>query len=160
MVALTSEAGRGSGPSRARETMDDVLGKPFEAKDMIALLDRWLPPSCRATAPGGRPVDNPASPALPPDPDDAAHLNLEVLEGIRRIQGQQAGDLLQRVVRSYLDHTPQLVEDLGRALNAGDGARVRTVAHTLKSSSANVGAQTVGGGLPTPGSTRAAGPQR
>jgi HPt (histidine-containing phosphotransfer) domain-containing protein len=63
------------------------------------------------------------------------------------------------LLRSYLDDTPQLLQDMQQAISASDAPALAMAAHTLKSTSASIGAtclaalceelnHTVRGGVP------------
>jgi HPt (histidine-containing phosphotransfer) domain-containing protein len=52
-------------------------------------------------------------------------------------------DLVAKVVGLYLDRAPGLVDEIGQAVERGDAAAIQSAAHSLKSSSANVGAGAV-----------------
>jgi HPt (histidine-containing phosphotransfer) domain-containing protein len=58
--------------------------------------------------------------------------------------GGRAG-LVARVVSTYAASLDRLLAQLGAARRASDATALRHVAHTLKSSSASVGAQTLAG---------------
>jgi HPt (histidine-containing phosphotransfer) domain-containing protein len=47
----------------------------------------------------------------------------------------------------FLDSTPKAIAQLRRAIDAGDSKAVGRVAHTLKSSAANVGAESLSLGM-------------
>ena len=51
--------------------------------------------------------------------------------------------VFQRVVGIYLERAPALLQELTGGVDANDAERVFTAAHSLKSSSANVGAKTL-----------------
>lgn len=59
--------------------------------------------------------------------------NLEMLKDI-------IGDDLKEVLDAFLDTTPSLLDQIERSINAQDAAGVQLHSHTLKGSSANVGA--------------------
>ena len=65
------------------------------------------------------------------------------LEAIRSLQSDAAPRLLAQVVQMYLDSTPALIEQLQIGMDGSDYETVRTAAHSLKSSSANLGAKTL-----------------
>jgi HPt (histidine-containing phosphotransfer) domain-containing protein len=77
--------------------------------------------------------------AAPFTADDGA-IEWKCLDSLRAIQMKGAPDIVAKVVRFYLGNSHELLESLGRAVSAHDASVVRTAAHTLKSSSANVGA--------------------
>ena len=70
----------------------------------------------------------------------AVSIDRGALEAIRALQSESAPDLLAQVVRLYFESTPPLMERLRAGLAAGDVEMVRNAAHSLKSSSANLGA--------------------
>jgi HPt (histidine-containing phosphotransfer) domain-containing protein len=67
-------------------------------------------------------------------------LDRNALEAIRALQSDAAPDLLARVIHLYLESAPDLIARLRTGLEASDYNAVRVAAHTLKSSSANLGA--------------------
>jgi HPt (histidine-containing phosphotransfer) domain-containing protein len=74
-----------------------------------------------------------------PDPWHAV-LDAACLQRLRELDpGGQAG-LVARVIGTYVQSLAKLLEQLTQARAAGDSATLRHVAHTLKSSSASVGA--------------------
>jgi HPt (histidine-containing phosphotransfer) domain-containing protein len=67
-------------------------------------------------------------------------LDRAALEVIRALQSEAAPDLLAQVVRLYFQSAADLIARVRAGLAAGDHEAVRIAAHTLKSSSANLGA--------------------
>jgi HPt (histidine-containing phosphotransfer) domain-containing protein len=131
--------------------MDDYLSKPFREDDMRALLARWLPAQASGheegtmtdrvenlQAPTEPPASGPPSPSespgLPPAIDTAA------LDALRSLQAPGKADIRERVIGLYLDETPPQLHQLRMALNSRDAGALKRAAHTIKSSSANVGA--------------------
>ena len=56
------------------------------------------------------------------------------------LQKPGAPDILSKVILIFLDRSPEIMQNLRDALAADDAATVQRSAHSLKSSSANVGA--------------------
>jgi HPt (histidine-containing phosphotransfer) domain-containing protein len=67
-------------------------------------------------------------------------IDREALDNIRTLQRPDAPDLVGKVINKYLSASTILLQGLRDAVSAGDAPAVQKVAHTLKSSSANVGA--------------------
>jgi HPt (histidine-containing phosphotransfer) domain-containing protein len=63
-----------------------------------------------------------------------------VIGRIRELEQRGAARLLERLISTYLDSARKLVADAERALQADDANALRQASHTLKSSSANLGA--------------------
>ena len=68
-------------------------------------------------------------------------INMHALENIRALSPERGAALVQRVVAAYVDDTPQHLRTLRQAVSSLDTGSLRKVAHSLKSSSANVGAE-------------------
>jgi two-component system sensor histidine kinase/response regulator len=72
-------------------------------------------------------------------------LDSAALDAIRSLQSDAAPRLLAQVVQIYLDSTPALIEQLRTGMHRSDHDTIRAAAHSLKSSSANLGANTLAG---------------
>ncbi len=72
----------------------------------------------------------------------APALNRHALEAIRALSSDGEA-LLQRVIHAYVDDTPAHLQTLREAIASLNTGGIRKAAHSLKSSSANVGADTL-----------------
>ena len=75
-------------------------------------------------------------------PNSAALLDPEAIRRLRELDPSGANKLLERVVNAFSNSLERLLPDLARAREGAtlDLATVRHVSHTLKSSSASLGA--------------------
>lgn len=75
-------------------------------------------------------------------PVDAPHLTLDpaALARLAELDPTGASRLIERVLKAYQVSAARLTPQLEAARLAGDRATIRLVAHTLKSSSASIGA--------------------
>ena len=71
---------------------------------------------------------------------DQIKLNQEALAELRELQQETGSDLLRQLLTSYLNTTPGLLENIRQGMAQQDAKAVYMAAHTLKSSSAYVGA--------------------
>ena len=69
-----------------------------------------------------------------------APIDRHALANIAALQRPGSPPVLPKVISMYLKSSGELLEKLARALEEGDAETTRRTAHTLKSSSANVGA--------------------
>jgi HPt (histidine-containing phosphotransfer) domain-containing protein len=81
-------------------------------------------------------------PPQPPTPHDepVTVLDVEALRRLRELDPKGANHLLERVFQAFEASTVRLLPQLHAAHRAADHAGVRHVVHTLKSSSASIGA--------------------
>jgi len=88
----------------------------------------------RAASGQAPPASTPGAQATP------AVINPLALDAIRALSAGQGELLLQRVLATFLQDTPRQLAALREAVALSDPATIRKTAHSLKSSSANVGA--------------------
>lgn len=62
------------------------------------------------------------------------------LDELKEIAGEDASLVLSEIISSYLDEAPHLLQELYQSWKNQDCSRVKNSAHSLKSSSAAVGA--------------------
>jgi signal transduction histidine kinase/DNA-binding response OmpR family regulator/HPt (histidine-containing phosphotransfer) domain-containing protein len=118
--------------------MDDYLTKPFSMDTLRERLAQWImvAPKPR-TREDDTPVSQPASDTLV----DGNVIQLRALESIVALDPANGGALLARLLATYETSSIELVSAVGLALQNGDTEELRRVAHALKSSSGNVGAE-------------------
>ncbi len=119
--------------------MDDHLAKPFNLRELSEMLNHWTDPGFKED----EPESGFAGSAAVPGAEDAVHpasLDPEVLSGLKSLLGEAADDIITTIIKMYLDDSPSLVHELSRSLEARNFEAAQKAAHTLKSSSANLGA--------------------
>lgn len=77
---------------------------------------------------------------LTPLPDTAAVLDAQALAALAQLDPTGSSRLVQRVMTTYRSSLARLMGQLAQARAQNDTAALRLVTHTLKSSSASVGA--------------------
>ena len=74
---------------------------------------------------------------------ERTEIEREIMDKAKEWVGEYGEDFLVELIDVYLDDAPARMEQLQRAVDGGDAEAISREAHTLKSSSANVGAMTL-----------------
>jgi signal transduction histidine kinase/CheY-like chemotaxis protein/HPt (histidine-containing phosphotransfer) domain-containing protein len=135
VIALTANAMEGDRELCLSSGMDDYLSKPVSQKNLQKKIDKWL----HSRKDNGQNNENEKQPA---EVKLAMNLDLDesALDTIRQLQRPGKPDILGKIVNMYLDKTPTLIADIESGIAANDSSKVKMAAHTLKSSSAYLGA--------------------
>lgn len=129
ILAMTANAMPGDREKCLDAGMDEYLSKPLDRRMLVRMLARWLAPAPPEIAAAGTAASAAATPASPA-------LDASIVEDLVDIMG----DGFPELVRIYLEETPRRVLQLRDAAAEGDADAIVACAHTLKSSSANLGA--------------------
>jgi signal transduction histidine kinase/CheY-like chemotaxis protein/HPt (histidine-containing phosphotransfer) domain-containing protein len=137
IVALTADVQKGTQEKCLQHGMDAYLSKPFTQPELAQLLERWLPHGegaadgveavCDATAEDGKRGEDPV-------------LDRDVLDRLRALQRPGVPSVLAKLIDVYLEDSLDMMAQLKQALESGDISALTDIAHSLKSSSANLGA--------------------
>lgn len=131
VVALTAHALPEDRAKCLAAGMDEHLTKPFKREQLVTLLETLLP--AEKSIPGKTPTAPPKSASVA-DPHQA--IDPSVADPLRN--GKP--DLWRRLVAAYLGSAADKKAEMLRGLSEGDKDAIRMAAHTMKASSANMGA--------------------
>ena len=153
IIALTADAVEGDRERCLAAGMDDYLAKPFSQRELRSVVEKWLLPGpslAKHPHPGAWAVEKPSEttraaempvPCPPLDVAGETPLDHRALTDIAALQRPGSPSILQKVISLYFQSSSELLEKLRQALEQGDADTTRKAAHTLKSSSANLGAR-------------------
>ncbi len=138
IIALTADVQKGIHDQCQAAGMDSYLSKPFSKEQLRNLLSNWLPIPSEKTAPA---TSLAADKLKEDDAMDHGPIHLADLDQLREITDADGVSLLTKAIDLYLKTAPETAEKLMQALEDGKPDLVAGMAHTLKSSSANLGAK-------------------
>ncbi len=151
VIALTANAASEDREACRIAGMDDFLSKPFQRRELVAMLLRHSRPVAPVADPAVAEATEVAlpvttripttppygSPPLPPAAPEV--IDPRVLDRIRAIQRPGRPDLVTRVLQLYLERSPGQLQLIVGAAAAGDPVALARTAHDLKGGSGNLG---------------------
>ena len=155
IIAMTANAMAGDRERCLEAGMDDYLSKPFNQDQLRECVTRWLGKNAKPSNEkdkSGRPVSSRGALSSLPvhdgfgaqaSPERASHpatVDLDALDNIRSLRPHGSHHVLDRVIQAYLNSAPALIGALREAVTIGDVEGLHNAAHSLKSTSATLGA--------------------
>ncbi|MCL2874541.1 MAG: ATP-binding protein [Defluviitaleaceae bacterium] len=140
IVALTANAMSGAGEMFEREGLSGYIAKPIENEKLQVVLEKWLPPEKleykKLSDDDGLTDTNSID-----DIDDSPIKGVDMETGLRRVMG--ALPVYQKILKMYTDDSIIRINEIKENLVSGNTNSLIIAAHSLKSTSSNVGATEV-----------------
>lgn len=137
ILAMTANAMQGDRERCLAAGMDDYVSKPVRTEELLRTLSKWVQSS--------RAQEGPAGTVHPPEATPAAYPSASALDAVafaelQELFADQDPRMLHELLEQFLQDTAVRLDTLRTAAVAGDAETLVQTAHTLKSSSANIGA--------------------
>ena len=149
IIAMTASALAGDRERCFEAGMDDYLGKPFTLDQLRDFLSRWLQldEDSGSEEPRDRDVEAVMVSGVDVEQDVAEEdgqadpLDQKALDEIRTLEANGVAGLFDNIINIYLESSPELVAALRSAVEKRDASGLHAAAHSLKSTSASLGAR-------------------
>jgi two-component system, sensor histidine kinase and response regulator len=117
--------------------MDDFLSKPYSARDLEPILDRWVNPAPDA---GSRPEQAGQTTSARPSNPAQGILDPGTITQLRSLDSAGGDSIVHKIFGIFVETTPPQLEKLRIHVASEDCTGISFVAHSLKTASANVAA--------------------
>lgn len=137
IIAVTANALKGDRERYLEAGMDDYISKPVQMKALVEALEE-----CEALAKRvNRPVITKENMALPANGHLLMHENSPIhVERLKAYLGEDALQFLIELAPMFIESAPKHLANLKQAVSEGNRDLLFKAAHTLKGSSASIGA--------------------
>jgi len=136
IIALTADATAGAKKRCQEVGMVDYLIKPLDFKKLQAVLSSWLPELQASVVPKSLAAEEGGDGGAGEAANNPVVVNAAVLSRLREHVGN-----ITPVAGVFLRSLDRRVAELERAVQAGDSEAINKVAHTMKGSSSQFGAE-------------------
>ncbi len=135
IIAMTANALESDRQRCLTVGMDDYISKPVKTEVLRQILDRWLEPT-NGQAPAAEIEKQKSSLGKP----EEEAVDLSVLASYREVEEAGQPGLINELIDLFIYHTREQLVALRGAVTKGDVQGIKTLTHTLKGGSANIGA--------------------
>ncbi len=138
IIALTGDVRMGIREQCQDAGMNDYLSKPFSMGEMQTAIGQWLMPREDGAEVGISLAESESVSKVGSELDFV--LDQKRLDMIRAMQRPGRPNVLDRIITLYQENSPALIRSIRQTITEKDGESLCEAAHSLKSSSANLGA--------------------
>ncbi|MCD6272022.1 MAG: response regulator [Deltaproteobacteria bacterium] len=140
IIAMTANVQKGIQDDCNAAGMDGYISKPFTMEHLESVLNQWVNTYKKRTDSRIKSKKVPLENRHTEIPKEEEILEKEALAKIRALQREGAPDIASKVIGLYLESSPDLIQSINESVRQENSSLLYEAAHSLKSSSANLGA--------------------
>jgi CheY-like chemotaxis protein len=145
IIGITGRVVRDNYEKSEKACMDDFLDKPFTIGQLKETIFRWTRIHLEDNIEGnGKAAILNEGLSLPVLAGNSACLDLMALKAITKL-GNGSNEFLKKIVSIYFQETPNHIFEIQKGVQEKSSEKILQAAHSLKSTSANVGAMSLSG---------------
>ncbi|MBD2740910.1 response regulator [Coleofasciculus sp. FACHB-1120] len=147
IIAMTANVMQGDREACLEAGMDDYISKPLRKEELVQALLRYKKAGTWASR-GDKKIESEA--ATPRNTESglgsevtgsfSTPIDAKTLEAFAKTVGGNASNLLTQLINCYLEDAPKLLQAMGAGVSDKDAIALRHASHTLRASSASLGA--------------------
>jgi PAS domain S-box-containing protein len=138
IIAITANAMQGDREECFAAGMDDYISKPIQPEELEAALRRCKFQEDENLVKSAEPGSSTSNTSVDQE-EPSPVLDLQTFQSLQKmVGGKQAA--LTALINCYLTESPKLIQAIADAVHRGDAKALKEYAHSLKSSSASLGA--------------------
>jgi CheY-like chemotaxis protein len=143
IIAMTANVMAADREKCIEAGMNDHVAKPIDPEELFTVLLRWIKPGDGSGAAPERPTPAASASAVArvADAEAIAIPGIDTKAALRRAGGSRKR--YESLLRKFAQPSPGGVEEIRKALAAGDTETAARAAHSIKGSAANLGATAV-----------------
>jgi two-component system, sensor histidine kinase and response regulator len=144
IIGITGRVVRDNYEKSEKAYMDDLLDKPFTIEQLKNTVFRWTGIHLQEENPGnGKATISNECFSLPVfDGNSTYCLNVTALKAIAKLE-KGSKEFLKKIVSIYFRDTPNHIFEIQKGIQEKNPDKILQAAHSLKSTSANIGAMTL-----------------